>query len=549
MEDLPEVSLAEAYAQSEEAVAALRHARRRRRLANVDFFEALYQAYLVGIMAIIVVAGGSGLTGDKRLSAHQLVGVRHHGAAVVGAAIAIGVAVALRSGGRGGPLALEAADVRHLLLSPVDRRLALRGPAIQQLRFATFAGSAVGAVAGLIAYHRLPGSPVWWVVVGALTGAMGAAGALGAALAVSGARLPRWAANLIAVGVLAWSAADVWRGTTTSPVSLLGRVAIWPVGFSLAALVGVAVFAAVVGLGLRNVGGQSLEASETRARLVGRLRFAATVRDVRTVMVLRRQLAQERPRSRPWVRLRPRPGAGLSRAIFKRGLQGILRWPARRVARLVVLGGIAGLAMRAAWGGTKPLIVVAGLALWVAALDAVEPLAQEVDGADRLSSHPRIEGWIEVRHLGASCLVMLGVSLVSIAVALPFGQPQVVASVGLATLVSAVPAAVAGGAISVVRQVSFGGSSFFMPEMTGAGLFLRELLPPAIAISGLIPVLLASTSSSRTQPAGAVAVNSAFLLFIIPLAAGAWVQSRGQRFGGEQATPNKGARGGRGASR
>ncbi|MHB1488028.1 MAG: hypothetical protein ACYCZM_10810, partial [Acidimicrobiales bacterium] len=110
-------------------------------------------------------------------------------------------------------------------------------------------------------------------------------------------------------------------------------------------------------------------------------------------------------------------------------------------------------------------------------------------------------------------------------------------------------AAVAGGAISVVRQVSFGGSSFFMPEMTGAGLFLRELLPPAIAISGLIPVLLASTSSSRTQPAGAVAVNSAFLLFIIPLAAGAWVQSRGQRFGGEQATPNKGARGGRGASR
>ncbi|MGH9300382.1 MAG: hypothetical protein ACRD0I_00685 [Acidimicrobiales bacterium] len=545
MEYSGEASLVQSYAASEEALGALRRARRRRRLANVDFFEALYQAYLVGILAVVVVAGGSGLTGDKRLSHHQLAGVTHHGAAVVGVVLALGVAIALRSGGRGGPLALEAADVRHLLLSPVDRRLALRGPAIQQLRFSTFAGASVGAVAGLIAYHRLPGSPVSWVAVGALCGAIAGPGAIGTALATSGARLPRWAANAIGVGVLAWSAADVVTGSTTSPASQLGRVAIWPLSFNPLAFIGIGVFIVLVGIGLRNVGGQSLEASETRARLVGRLRFAATVRDVRTVMVLRRQLAQERPRSRPWLKLAGHPRAGTKRAIFKRGLSGILRWPARRVARLVMLGAIAGLSMRAAWSGTKPLIVVAGLALWVAALDAVESLAQEVDSPDRLSSHPRTEGWIQVRHLAIGCVVMLGVALVAIAVALPFGKPGVVVSVGVATLVSAVPAAVAGAAVSVVRKVSFGGSSsMFMPEMTGAGLFLRELLPPAIAITGLIPILVARSGAGRGQPAGAIAVNAAFLLFIIPLAAGAWVQSRGQHFGGEPKTRSDGPAGG-----
>ena len=45
------------------------------------------------------------------------------------------VAVGLRSGSRGGPLALERAEVRHVLLAPVDRTTALRAPAIRQLRF------------------------------------------------------------------------------------------------------------------------------------------------------------------------------------------------------------------------------------------------------------------------------------------------------------------------------------------------------------------------------------------------------------------------------
>ena len=65
--------------------------------------------------------------------------------------------------------------------------------------------------------------------------------------------------------------------------------------------VGAALTAKYKGL-MRLVAGSSLEAAERRTELVGQLRFAVTLQDLRTVLVLRRQLAQERPRSRPWIR-------------------------------------------------------------------------------------------------------------------------------------------------------------------------------------------------------------------------------------------------------
>src|SRR5436305_1070759 len=129
--------------------------------------------------------------------------LRARGAAGVGLAIAVAIAVALRSGGRGGPLAVEGPDVTHVLLAPVDRRAALAGPATQQLRFGAFAGGTAGAVVGLIAYRRLPGTPGAWVFWGALVGGMAALAALGAAMAASGRRVPRQAANGLGVLVLA----------------------------------------------------------------------------------------------------------------------------------------------------------------------------------------------------------------------------------------------------------------------------------------------------------------------------------------------------------
>src|SRR5687767_13777617 len=114
----------------------------------------------------------SGVTGDERVGGNSLDRVERYGTTVVGLAGAVVVADGLRSGGRGGPLVIEAADVRHVLLSPVDRRLALRGPAYRQLRFAAFVGGAAGAVAGILAMRRLPGTPGFWVATGATAAAL-----------------------------------------------------------------------------------------------------------------------------------------------------------------------------------------------------------------------------------------------------------------------------------------------------------------------------------------------------------------------------------------
>src|SRR5438270_1824414 len=132
---------------------------------------------------------------------------------------------------------------------------------------------------------------------------------------------------------------------------MLGKLAIWPLKFDPLALFGVAVAVIVPVLALGVVGGTSLEAAERRASLAGQIRFAATLQDLRTVIVLRRQLAQELPRQRPWIRL-PRAvprqwltpagnaagfvnGAGRPARtrhfpVWRRGWHGILRWPALR---------------------------------------------------------------------------------------------------------------------------------------------------------------------------------------------------------------------------
>lgn len=509
-------------------VGELRRARRRRRLAHVDFFEALYQAYLTALAVGIVVAVGSGATGDSPLGASALAQVRAHGAAAVGLVVAAVVAVALHSAGRGGPLAVEAPDVAHVLLAPVDRRAAMSGPARQQLRFGVFAGGIAGAVVGLIAYRRLPGAPGAWVFWNAVVGGLAAAAALGAAMAASGRRMSRRVANALALLVVAWSAADLAAGVKTSPFTLLGRLSLSGLGFDWTALGGAAFALVLVVLGLALIGGLSLEAAERRSRLVSQLRFAATVRDLRAVMLLRRQLAQERPRSRPWVRVAPASGAGARGAVWSRSWHGILRWPARRVVRLVLLGVAAGASLRGVWAGTAPLVVLAGLALWLAALEAVEPLAQEVDAADRRDSYPRAEGWIELRHLTVPFLVMAAVGLIAIGAALPLGRVGLVLGVGGATLVSAIPAAVAGAAVSVVRPPPLSAVDSLMPELTGLRSVVREVLPPALAIAGLLPVLAARAVAAHHHSAIAAAANIAVVLLIIPVAVGAWVHTRGQ---------------------
>ncbi len=540
-----------------EALRSLQRARRRNRLATVDRFEALYNVYLAGLLGSLTVVGLSNVAGDAALDPGELRAVLDHGPAAMGLVAALAVAVGIRSGGRGGPLALPPADVRHVLLAPVDRTAALRTPALRQLRYGLFAGTAAGAVVGVNASHRLPRPALEWVVTGALVGACVAATALGAALVVSGRRLGRTLSGLLALVVLAWSGLDLWRGTTTSPLTFLGGLSLTPLRFHAVDLVGLLPLL-LVPVGVLGVGGTSLEAAEDRGRLVGQLRFAATLGDVRTVLVLRRQLAQERPRNRPWVRIgrrAPSPGTtpppppdGVTGAVgaagtrapglkppaqlaLRRSLQNLSRWPAGRLLRLVVLAGAAGLLSAGAWAGTKVLIVPAGLCAYLAALDAIEPLAQQLDHPDREESVPRAPGALRALLLVVPMVALSLLGLVGILAAVAVGAPVETAfAVGIPAAVASGVLACCGAAVSTIKGPDVPtDAALLTPEVAGTRAIFRIGFPPLCAIAGLVPVLVGQAAAKRGVAPGGPAVQ--ILVPLLGVLGGltlAWV-----RFGAE----------------
>jgi hypothetical protein len=512
-----------ALAPSPDALGELASARRRRRLGQLDWFEAFYNAYLAGIGVVVATAVVSTLLPEGEVTADTARRVAADGPALAGLALAAVVAIGARSGGRGGPIALEPAVVHHVLLSPVDRTAALRGPAVRSLRFTAFAAAGAGAVAGLTAAGRLPGGPAGHVAAGVATGVLAGLLAGGTALVVSGHRWPMWAADVLAVGLVGLSLLDVLGGTAVAPGTWLGALALSPLEVRPVALAGVALAVAVPVVGVAGVGGTSLEAATRRAGLVGQLRFAVTMQDVRTVLLLRRQLAQERPRARPWIRL---PASGGTRfPVFRRDWHGLLRFPAVRVARMAVLGLVAGLALHGAWSGTTPLVVVAALALFVAALDAVEPLSQEADRPGAWAARPVPDGRLLLRHLVAPGLLMVVVGLAGLAGAELAGPSLVALQLAAVVVPLTAAAAVVAAAASVVMGPPDTLLRVTFPEAAAGSLVFRAAWPPGLVALALAPVLVAR-AADRPVPAWAAAVNVALPVAVVVAGATAWLASR-----------------------
>lgn len=511
----------------------LHRARRRRRVGHIDWIDVLYKVYAGGLVSLAVLYAASAAVGDDRVGAATVGSVRDHSPAWLGLALALAVALALRSGVRGGPLALEAPDVAHVLLAPVDRSVVLRGVAYKQLRAVTTGGLLAGAVAGNLAARRLtaarPADVAAWIGCGAAFGALAAAAVWGSALVASGRRWGPRAAWAAGAALVAWSVADLAAGTTTSPATMLGALATWPLGARAVVPVGVAVALAVPVVGLRAIAGFSVEAAERRTGLVGQLRFAATVQDLRAVVVLHRQLAQERSRARPWRKLPPAGPSG--RAAWRRGWHGVARWPAGRVARVVVLGAVAGAAAVGAWRGTLPLVVVAGLALFVAALDAVEPMAQAADHPGVTAGVPGPPGRLLLRNLVVPGLVMLVVGLAGLATAALLQPSAGVLGVGVAMLVGVVAAPVAGAALSVLAgapqphpdlQLSF-------PEMATLLTIVRQAFPPFLAVAALAPVVAARVALRHGSPPGTAAIAAVVPVLALVAAVAVWIGARPPR--------------------
>jgi hypothetical protein len=464
------------------AMKAMRAARRRRYVARADVMEVLYRVYLGGIAAIFVLAFLAGALHEVPADPGSIDGIRTDAPAIIGVAVAVLVLAGLRAGARGGPLAIEAAEVRYTLLAPVSRRTALRPAALAQLRTAVLFGALFGAIVGNFVFRRFPGTAVEWIGSLAAFGALVPVVVLGAALVASGRRLRVGVGGALGLVLVAWSALDLALGWNSSPTTMLGDLATLPLqhGASayLAAL-GAVLTSALLAAGLLGIGGLGLEAAQRRAQLVAEMRFSASVQDLRTVILLRRQLASELPRRKPWIRLR-------GGSVWRRDWQSFLRWPAIRVGRVVLLAVAAGGLAVGGFDLTPVLFALPGPLLFIAALDLIEPFAQESDHPTRRLLLPRKSGELLRSHLIAPAVATgIVLAIATVAAAAIGGDPALALGVGGVSLIPCALVLICAAAVSATNDPY---EFILMPQVGNA----FSVAPIAVAAFGVfLPLLVA----------------------------------------------------------
>jgi len=516
-----------------QALRAMRTERRKNRVADMDWFEALYRVYISAFLGGGAILFLSGILGDKPITGQDLSNVVNHTPHAVGLITSLIVFIGLRSGANGGPIAVEEPEVRHVLLSPVPHSAVLRHPAIQRLRTFAFMGAITGATANQLLSRRIPtsgASLVAWALWGAIAGAIMGLLFVNAALVIHGLHAPRFLSTALGTVLVGWQVAVTFGDTNIAgPFDFVGSISRWwldgPQVQDIAAIVVVALLA---GAAVMLAGRLSLEALSRRSALVSQMKFAVTLQDVRTVVLLRRQLSQEHMRVTPWVKV---PPALRRDVIVGRGFRSLMHFPLRRIFRMTLLTMTAAAALVAAWRGTTPAIVVAGIAMFVVGLDAVEPLSQEVDQPDRTDALPIERGLLMTKHLIVPAIAMFPFFLSGVVVAYLL-EPRV-STIGYAIVIG-IPAALAGVAGASINAVKgapdpVGGANAGLalpPEMSGMGTLLRAAFPPAISILGCMPVIVLQRSlNSSPDPLSVTVRTSLGVLLVLGLVAG-WVRQR-----------------------
>jgi hypothetical protein len=460
--------------------------------------------------------------------------VARNGPALMGLVAVLAFVLGLRSGSQGGPLALEAADVIHVMLSPVDRLHALLRPATQRIRSAVFVGVGVGGALGQLAGRRLPGSAFAWFCSGALFGMNIALLWVGAALVAHVIRLPLMVTTLIALAGFGWQGIALARHVP-GPANLAGSLALWGWRQHPVDLVAVAVSIALLATGIALLARTSLDALARRSSLVSQLRFAVTMQDLRTVVLLRRQLTHDQTRTRPWLRL---PRRGRSNVIWRRGWHSLLRLPTGRLIRMVALAVGAGACQVAAYRGTTPAVLGTLVLTFVLGLEVLEPLSQEVDQPDRCDGLPIERGDLMARHLlaPAAALVPFAAIAATTAALIESSKSHDTAGAFAVAGLLALPtllAGAAGAAINIVRDAPdpFSGTNqqtFMPPEMAGFSTVLRTLIPLAVSAVGALSIIIVRQSVTHDGIDAAVptAVRTMTAGLLVVAGVATWVRMR-----------------------
>lgn len=541
----------------------LRRTRQRRRLGNTDWYDIAYRVYLfalVGLTAVVWVSDAvDGAIGDEVDTADLLT----RGPSVIGLFLVGAFALGLRSGADGGPVSIEVADIRHVLLAPVSRRMAMLRPVAQRLRSAAFLLGLGGAILGQLIATEVEGSRAAWAASCGVFAAIVGATFISTAVIGHAVRLPRWVATLLATAAVAWQglvAWGIWNDSTegiarVGPGNLGGRLALWGIDQRPIDVIPIVVALAMAAVALALGGRLRLEALARRGELVSQLRFAATVQDLRTVVQLRRQLRSEVLRTRPWGQRRlptrpaPRPlpsmvarpardgdGGSLptpsATVVWRRDSRSLRRLPIARFIRITILAAIGG-AGAALTISASPLFGLLLLgALFLTGLESLEPLSQEIDRPDITDSIPIDRGWTYAHHLVASAVLLAVVALIGAAAA-----AAVEPDIALGAFAIAIPIAWAGamGAVVVtvldapqppkttnlLGQPTDRDVSLVPPEFAGFSTAVKTLIPVILSAIGTIPVYVARFSGDGADVARSIIGLALFTALVV-----AWVRRR-----------------------
>ncbi len=540
----------------------LRKTRQRRRLGDTDWYDIAYRVYLFALVGLTLVVWVSdavdGAIGDGIDTADLL----ERGPSIIGLLVVAAFALGVRSGADGGPIAIEVADIRHVLLSPISRRSVMLRPVAQRLRAAAFALGLGGAVLGQLIATEVEGSRTAWAAACGAFGAIVGVTFVATAVIAHTLRVPRWLATALATAALAWQAAvawGIWNGETTglarvAPGNLAGRLALWGVSQRPIDVIPIAVAVAMAVAALALGGRLRVEPLARRGELVSQLRFAATVQDLRTVVQLRRQLRSEVLRTRPWGQRHPpaRPAATSSARgrtpsttatngdefspapsiLWRRDSRSLRRLPAARFFRIALLAAIGGVGA-ALTVSASPLFGLLLLgALFFAGLESLEPLSQEIDRPDLTDGIPIERGWIYVHHLVAPSVMLAAVGIIGAATAfvvdpdlgpLTFAVaiPMVWAGAMGPVVVTVLDAPTAPSPTTLLGTPRDAETSLVPPEFAGFSTALRTLLPVILSAVGTLPVFVARFADDAASVGRSLVALALFIAIVV-----LWVRRR-----------------------
>ena len=185
----------------------------------------------------------------------------------------------------------------------------------------------------------------------------------------------------------------------------------------------------------------------------------------------------------------------------------------------------------AAYRGTTPAIVAAGLLTFLLGLEALEPLAQELDHPERTDALPVEPGRLHQRLSIVPAIVLVAFGLGGAAFVVLVERSQDAIAIGA---VLGPTVALAGGAGAALNTIGGAPDPFaaeasgamLPPEVAGLSMVVRLLWPPLISIAGFVPVLLAREAAESGQSAAAAAAQASVGVLVVVALVAMWIEKR-----------------------